>query len=78
MVPSPLHKTLTQDKKEMLRHKRPLPYSTPEKPKNPKPKHKPRPKEVEMLQELLLFLPRSVVITNEEMSSLYRILEGLG
>jgi len=35
MVPSPLHKTLTQDKKEMLRHKRPLPYSTP-KTKNPR------------------------------------------
>jgi len=61
----------------MLRHKRPLPYSTPENQKKPKTKQKPRPREVEnMLQELFYSTPRNVVFTNEEESSLYRFLEG--
>ena len=67
----PLHFRNTNPRQEkMLRHKRPLPYSTP-KTKNPRENISQDQERSKMLQELLLFLPRSVVITNEEMSSLY-------
>jgi len=76
-VPSQLQRTLTQAKKKCKGTRGHFPTLR-QKTKNPRQKQKPRPREVEMLQELLLFLPRSVVFTNEEESSLYRILEGLG
>jgi len=76
-VPSQPQRSLTQAKKKSKGSRGHFPTLR-QKTKTQDKNKTPRPREVEMLQELLLFLPRSVVFTNEEMSSLYRILEGLG
>jgi len=47
-------------------------------PRNPKEKPKTKAQEAKNAPRALLFLPRSVVFTNEERSSLYRFLESLG
>jgi len=59
--------------KEMLRHKRPLPYSNPEITKEPKTKTK---RGRKYAPRALLFHAK-MCFTNEEEASLYRIWEGL-